>query len=192
VKLYDDKARQLTIVTTNELIRLQQHFDEFKDKAEMAKLILEKRTQEYLDCGVAYNCTAFQAAFQMIPGSDPKIYFKEMSKELNRPFVYAEDTKTHGYFGGSYKYHEYTQLTVPATNRLKNIVAGMNLVARHDAMLGEGHGVTTEHSERTWRFRFEGEDAMQVLYDFLENCRTNPVYRITLGVGGNHGTRKTP
>lgn len=188
MKLYDSAARQLTAVTTNELKRLQAHYDDFAKQAEQAKVILEQRTREYLLSGVAYNCADFQKSMALT-GADPKAYFKAMAKELDRPFVYASDEAEHGYFNGQYKYLHYRQLIVPATNRLKNVVAGLNLVADHRGKRGEGYKVTCDHSDRTWRFYFE-EDGKSVLDDFITTCRDNPVMRITLGVrpvtlGGN-------
>jgi hypothetical protein len=192
MKLYDKAAAQLSVTTAGQLTRLQEHYDSYAKLAAKSKEILEMRTREYLASGVAYNCLAFQQAMA-ITGTDPKGYFKALAKELSRPFVYASDEKTHGYYGGTYKYHDYAQLIVPATNRLKNVVAGLNLVARTNATLGEGHDVICQHSDRTWRFMFDTDSGREVLADFITTCRTNPVMRITLGVkavtlGGNNDT----
>jgi hypothetical protein len=189
MKLYDDARARLNATTGREMERLNTIINEFEAKAEGAKATLEARTREYLASGVAYNCMKFQSAMSLV-GSEPKDYFKALAKELDRPFIYAYDERKHGYWNGSYTYLEYTQLIVPATNRLKNVVAGLNLVADQVRMLGQGAEVTTDHSDRTWRFNFEG-DGITVLEDFITTCRDNPVMRITLGVrpvtlGGNN------
>jgi hypothetical protein len=180
MKLYDETAAKLSRTTDIELKRMQSIHDEFVQQAAKAKQELETRTQDYIESGIAYNTTALQTAFNIIHDSDVKGYFKKLAKELDRPFVYAEDTKDHAYYKGRYQYIEFTELTVPATNRLKGVVAGLNMVAnpRGERTVDD---VIARHSERTWRFEFSPE-GRHVLLDFIKTCRDNPVLRITLGV----------
>lgn len=101
-------------------------------------------------------------------------FYKQVAKDLNREFVYANQP---------YNYNEIF-LRVSKASRLKNLVSTL-IVA------GAGGPIVELHEPKTWVFQFLGSEGITFFKYWREQCCTNPVMRITLGLpprnlGGNN------
>lgn len=152
-------------------------FQQFRDK-------LNAATEDYLRTGIAVLYTDLTGHFHRLPDRKPKAYFKELAKELGRPLIFAEESRESQYdhVNGGWKYTPVVELTVPATERLKNAVAGLNLLAVPDTRENAEAAVIAHHSERTWRFKFRGVEGIAQFTAFREFCRTNRVMRVVLRI----------
>jgi hypothetical protein len=145
-------------------------------------------TKQFLSSGIAFASQQLQQGIQLIPGCDAKGYFTKLANELNRPFLYAEWARHQYYVYGQgsssgWKYREHIKLTVPGTNRLKNVVAGLNLVAKPGGDLDKDGPLLSRHSERVWRFDFMEKGGYELFEAFVQQCATDPIMRITLNLG---------
>lgn len=145
-------------------------------------------TKQYLASGIAFASRGLKAGFELLPGKDAKDYFKSLADELNRPFLFADEGKIQYYVyalgpNQGWKYRDLIELTVPATARLKNVVAGLNLVAKPNGNREKDGPLLCHHSDRVWRFDFMAEEGAELFASFVEQCATDPVMRITLNLG---------
>jgi hypothetical protein len=153
-------------------------FQQFRDK-------LNAATDDYLRSGIAVLSTDLTKHFNRLPDRKPKAYFKELAKELDRPLIFAEESRESRYgpsVKGNWKYTPVVDLTIPATERMKNAVAGLSLLAVPNSRENESAPVVSNHSERTWRFKFRGVEGIAQFTAFREFCRTNRVMRVVLRI----------
>lgn len=181
-----DILNRMKDVTGARLADLARAEEEYRALISASEEALVVCTQTYRETCVGFITAKLKAAFEIIH-SDPKEYFKSLADELQRPFVYAWE-----HMHESWPYSATTQrhdrkslqcitLHVPGTARLKNIVAGLNLIAKKGDNPANAEGpIIHQHSERVWRFTFVGVDGVELFLGWLDQCRKDPVFRITL------------
>ena len=176
---FSELSARLKKRTRDDVQHLQKRVVEYVERAQTAEDTIDKATRDYINGGVSYIDNRFQQAMALM-GETPgyaKEYFRLLAAERGRPFIHAQDITLTGYMGGKYREVMSTQLTVPASAKLKGLVSGLTLVAQNKPLWEAP--ITTAHSERLWRFNFIG-DGRTTFLEFLTMCRENRVMRIIL------------
>jgi len=142
-------------------------------------------TKQYLASGIGIATKELKKGFELLPGKDAKDYFKSLANELNRPFLFADEGRWQRYSAakGEWVWRNLIELTVPGVARLKNVVAGLNLVAKPNGSRDKDGPLLSRHSDRVWRFDFMGGEGEELFASFVEQCANDPVMRITLNLG---------
>lgn len=154
-----------------DVVAKQKHED-----AQRALTLIEKATQDYLECGVAVLSEVITLCVLGYMKTTAKQYFEGVAKVLGRPFIYASQKH---YVGP-------IELTIPKNTRTENLAAGFLLTAvsyknKHTARRPSSNGSVAKcDGEGYWRFYLHGDEGLQLFKAFVEGCRTNPVNRIVL------------
>jgi hypothetical protein len=120
-------------------------------------------------------------------GLKAKAYYKALAAEMKRHLLYAETSTANTYDRGRYLTHAVVSLTISKKRRLENIVAGLLLLAtkcasEHDARMSLSPVSTVDQSSAFWSFFFVGEEGRKIFDGFVEQCRTDPVFKIVIGM----------
>ena len=137
---------------------------------------LTRKTSEFIDLGVAVIKLYENDTWQRKLGDTLHKYLKEINVSLNRPFILLEESENYSQVGSHWGRH--WTLHVPKSPKLKNIVAGLLLVADSSE-----RDPTVNHifHPRKWEFQFVGAKGKEFKDEWLRNCREDPVFRICLG-----------
>lgn len=142
--------------------------------------LIPKLKKDFLETGVAHITYKLKSELAIAPFSfQYEALLRQLAKENNRYYIVAEDNTQ----------NNYTDLHIPAYNRLTKLVASLNLMAQ--AIDDHSHytrfhtkqqePLVSYHSERKWNFRFStfGE-GKELLRAWIDQCHTDPVNRILL------------
>jgi hypothetical protein len=114
-------------------------------------------------------------------GSNLFTYFREIALRLERPFLYVYDRHVYTRGGGILSMAE---LTVPRNKRLEKVVGGLMILGQSvddvSAMTHAAGPVGRCDTKGQWHFFFIGDDGPSLLDMFVEQCRTDPVFRLCL------------
>lgn len=150
---------------------------------------LRRATQEYIDLGVAFVPSYLASDISAHLNMTPQTFFREVAAGTNRPFVYAFENGQYLYgnipqVGWSSKSVNYVELALPRKRTTENLVAGLMLISANienmSDLLSVTQPVAKEETARTWTFYFIDKPGRKVFDDWLEQCRTNPVFRLIL------------
>lgn len=144
------------------------------------KIRAEQETKEFLRTGIAVIDSDFRNALEGCLNAKASTYFRTVAKESNRLPLIAEDTRV--YVNGV-GYIVSRAFTMPKQKRLKNVVAGMLLVAQEcptDTQAMQVEPVGRHDSAGTWRLYFNGAQGRDIFDEFRERCYTDPVMRCVL------------
>lgn len=141
---------------------------------------LLKCTKRYYETGIAFATTEAIAALA-VSGTKPKDYFRDLAKQLHRPFINSYAQRV--YISGR-GHSGFVRMKVPKSKPMENLVSLLLVQGKH---VNDMQGVywysaplTFDDSLRQWDFYFVGKEGMQHYLRFRQMCRTNPVARIVL------------
>ena len=137
---------------------------------------LTRKTSEFIDLGVAVIKLYENDTWQRKLGDTLQKYLKEINVSLNRPFILLEESEGYSHIGSHWGRH--WTLHVPKSPKLKNVVAGLLLVAENSGDPMVNH---IFHA-RKWEFKFVGAKGIEFKDEWLRNCKQDPVFRICLGL----------
>jgi hypothetical protein len=132
---------------------------------------LEQATKDYVKTGVAFVTKQLANDFNWIKDRRPSAYFRDVARELNRPFVHAFEKDVWCRIANTWRTDIWVE--IPATERNKNLIAGFTLLTGNGA-------VEADHTARLWRFKLNGDAGRECFASWREQCCTNPVMRVTL------------
>jgi hypothetical protein len=147
---------------------------------------LERLHSLYLRTGVAVFTSSDLEDFETRAEFKLRGFFRSVATELGRPYVSADVG------------HSRIELRIPKGEKCNNLAAGLMLVAkdipgpfkdqayhwRRWHADNDHHTVTRVDGNGSWLFFFNGEEGRKLFNQFLEQCRTDPVFKVILR---NHG-----
>jgi hypothetical protein len=152
----------------------------FRADSENFLTVLANETGKFMDMGVAVVDKYEDQDWNNRLGQTKLKYLKDINSALSlssgsRPWIHmiADD----GYAPGRTGWGAYWILTVPKSNKLKNVVAGLLMVA--DNITTEPFLVHISH-ERKWVFQFYGKQGQEMKDHWLEQCKTDSVFRLCM------------
>jgi len=165
-----------------EISNYEQRARNFRADSENFLTVLVNETGKYLNLGVAVVTKYEDQDWQNRLGQNKLQYLKDICKSLTisnggRPWIYL--SQDDGYTPGRRGWGSFWVLTVPKSNRLKNVVAGLLMVA--DDGVTEPFLVHIPH-ERKWVFQFYGAQGKEMKDHWLEQCADDSVFRLCMGL----------
>ena len=147
----------------------------FRADSENFLTVLVNETDKYLNLGVAV--TTLYEDWTAKLGQTKLQYLKDICKSSDRPWIHL--SQDDGYYPGRQGWGPFWVLTVPKSNRLKNVVAGLLMVA--DNHIPEPFLMHIPH-ERKWVFQFYGAQGKEMKDHWLEQCANDSVFRLCMGL----------
>lgn len=163
---------------------------------------LNETMTQYLETGVAVLEDDGTSDQLRAEGSAVmKSLLKRCAKDLGRPWIYARSQKWHPWtYNPQPNGNRYTrdtdtiesrlELTIPHTKRLECVTSALILVSVEPHNTNRYSGryeaenmdapVVRWADTRNYYFMFKGEAGHKIFDGFLEQCRTDPVFRVAL------------
>jgi hypothetical protein len=157
---------------------------------------LREMTERFLETGVAWHKypdirglelaerrKVWRSQLALLGHSVTRSYLRQVAKDFKRPFVHAE---TRMWGEGDHSMW-MTELVIPNQKRLANITSVLTLAAKD--VTGQGHyhlrsgteGPVLRRERRSiTHFAFHGETGHQIFDNWIEMCRTEPLFRIAM------------
>lgn len=142
--------------------------------------MLREATEEYMITSVAILRPKLVSKYKALSeGTKLSAYFRKLAKSLNRPFVVATEGAT-----GHYRVMPYVELRIPNTTRMTNITAGLMLLSQPCEKTYKGFNIQGplghDHPINGYQFYFIGAEGRKLFDGWLEQCCTDPVFKIVL------------
>lgn len=146
--------------------------------------------QHYLDTGVCVIERDYTSRERdLSPKPSLRAFVRAVAKDLKRPFLVAQTTTYFAWTTGgrdkkSTPVQTPTALTIPKTIGLSSVYSGLLLASpepSNDRWAQNGLPLWRHDTKTTVTFFFQGE-GLQAFHNFIEQCRTNPVFRIALKI----------
>jgi len=155
----------------------EQRARNFRADSENFLTVLVNETGKYLNLGVAVVTQREDQDWQGRLGQTKFNYLKDICKSMDCPWIHI--IQDDGYTPGRTGWGAYWILTVPKSNRLKNVVAGLLMVA--DNAVPEPFLMHIPH-DRKWVFHFYGTKGKELKDHWLEQCANDSVFRLCMNL----------
>ena len=155
----------------------EQRARNFRADSENFLTVLVNETGKYLNLGVAVVTQREDQDWQGRLGQTKFNYLKDICKSMDRPWIHI--IQDDGYTPGRTGWGAYWILTVPKSNRLKNVVAGLLMVA--DNAVPEPFLMHIPH-DRKWVFHFYSDKGKELKNHWLEQCANDSVFRLCMNL----------
>jgi hypothetical protein len=148
------------------------------DEHQLLAQRLRAATQGFFATGVGYADAWLDFTLRRLANVNPSTYFRELATEHGRPAIHAIEQSL--YYGGT----TAVELRLPRTQRLDIIVGQLVLLAseaKYRYAIGRNAGILDKiETTRSRFFYFKGGEGKALFEHWLNQCRTDPVFRISL------------
>lgn len=155
----------------------EQRARNFRADSENFLTVLVNETGKYLNLGVAVTTPYEEQTWAAKLGQTKLKYLKDINGSRDIPWIHM--VQDDGYYPGRSGWGPYWVLTVPKSNRLKNVVAGLLMVT--DNHIPEPFLMHIPH-ERKWVFQFYGAQGKEMKDHWLEQCANDSVFRLCMSL----------
>jgi len=183
---YEAAVGALTSSVNEHVCALQSTIEKWHSTLTTLKADLELATAFYEKVGVAFPSEVLARNFDAVYNEGTIWgYFRDIANSLKRPYIRAEikqklvyDNRTREHYVTS-----YVELTAPFSTKMGNLFAGLMILSTQLPVSPDMRGpVCHDHGKGTYKFIFTGPDGRAMFDGWLEQCRTDPVFKLCLGV----------